>query len=249
MAKGKIDFNRQIGLYPNADNEKEYLRTIRHIELLFSGKKSVILKELERDMKRAAKAQSFEEADMLKKRMFALRHIQDIALIKERDRIHRDDRTIRFEAYDIAHISGTSMVGVMTVVESGEMQKSEYRKFKINTVSGSNDPKALGEVIERRLGHDEWPMPQYIVVDGSTPQKNAVERILKSHGMHIPVMAVVKDEHHRPKKILGPSTMVSAHEREILLANAEAHRFAINYHRNLRSKSMRMSGGHSQDLA
>lgn len=236
MKKGKIDFNRQIGLYPGEMDKKYYERTIRHIELFFEGKTDAIIKDLEKEMRRAAKQLKFEEAGIYKKRIFALTHIQDIALIKERDREYRDEKRFRIEAYDVAHIAGTDMVGVMTVVEGGEMARSEYRKFKIKTVSGANDPKALAEVLERRLGHAEWSMPQCIVVDGNAIQKKRAEKVLHDQGIHIPVVAVVKDEHHRPKNILGPQSLVKRYERDILQANAEAHRFSIGYHRNLRSK-------------
>lgn len=234
MAKGKIIFNRQIGLYPSEDSKKEYLRTIRHIELLFEGKKQTLLRQLERDMKAHAKKREFEQAGELKRQIFSLNHIQDVALIKERDRIHRDDRTVRIEAYDIAHMSGKDMVGVMTVVEGGEPQRSEYRKFKIKTVSGANDPAALAEVLSRRLEHTEWPMPQAIVMDGGTVQQRRAESVLRDAGVHIPVLAVTKDEYHRPKKLLGPQNLIELYERDIVLANAEAHRFAIGYHRKKR---------------
>ncbi|MBX9906382.1 GIY-YIG nuclease family protein [Patescibacteria group bacterium] len=237
MASGKINFNRQIGIYPDNTSKEDYQKTIRHIELLFEGKKNTILKELERDMKRYAKERKFEEAGVVKKKIFALTHIQDVALIKERDRVYRDDRTIRVEAYDVAHLSGTSMVGVMTVVESGEPDKASYRKFKIQTVIGANDTAALAEILNRRLGHTEWPLPQCIVVDGGVAQKKRAESVLNTAGVHIPVVAVVKDEHHRPKRILGPQSLVSSLESDIILANAEAHRFGIGYHRDLRKKS------------
>lgn len=238
MARGKIDFNRQIGLYPANMSKEEYVRTIRHIELFFQGKTDSVLKDLERQMKLYARQQKFEEALLIKKKIFALTHIQDVALIKERDREYRDEKSFRIEAYDVAHIAGTDMVGVMTVVEGGELQRSEYRKFKIKTVTGANDPKALEEVLVRRLGHSEWLLPQCIVVDGNTIQKNRAEKVLKKVGIHIPVVAVVKDEHHRPKKLLGPQNLVQLYERDILQANAEAHRFSIGYHRTLRSKGM-----------
>lgn len=234
MERGKITFNRQIGLYPSLESTEEYLRNIRHIELLFNGKKKTILKELEREMKRYAREERFEEAEAAKRKMFALTHIQDVALIKERDRVHRDDRRVRIEAYDIAHLGGTSMVGVMTVVERGEVARSEYRTFKIKTLQRSNDPAALAEVIERRLAHTEWQLPQVIVVDGGVAQKRRAESVLSTVGVHIPVVSVVKDEHHRPKKILGPQNIIDLYERDIILANAESHRFALGFHRKIR---------------
>jgi len=234
LLKGKIDFNRQIGLYPDSTARDEYVRTIRHIKLFFEGKKQQIIKELEKEMLRQAKSEKFEEANVIKKRIFALQHIQDIALIKDESRIYRDEKRIRIEAYDIAHMDGKDMVGVMTVVEGGEVAKGEYRKFKIKNYQNANDPGALREILERRLQHEDWTFPQIIVVDGSTAQKNAAERELRSAGKVIPVVAVVKDERHRPTRLIGPANLLKIHQHAILLANAESHRFAITYHRKKR---------------
>ena len=231
FARGKIDFNRQIGLYPDQQNRKEYLRTIRHIKLFFEGKKHKILAELAHDMMSAAKAEKFEEANRLKKKIFALNHIQDIALIKTEHHVYRDEKSVRIEAYDIAHLAGKDMVGVMTVVESGEANKNEYRKFKIKTLTDANDPAALREVLRRRLEHTEWPYPHIIVADGNIIQKNAIEGVLKEFNISIPVVAVVKDDRHKASRLMGPEMLLKQHKLEVLLANAEAHRFAINYFR------------------
>lgn len=236
LSKGKIDFNRQIGLYPDQVTKEEYRRTIRHIKLFFEAKKHTIIKELEKDMMTAAKAEKFEEANQIKKRIFALTHIQDIALIKDDARVYRDEKRIRIEAYDIAHASGTHMVGVMTVIESGQTEKSEYRKFKIAGFDKANDPGALKEVLERRFKHPEWSFPQIIVVDGNAVQKRAAELVLRSYGLMIPVVGVVKNEKHKPTRLIGQADILKKHKDAILLANAEAHRFAITYHRNKRRK-------------
>ncbi len=240
LAKGSINFNRQIGLYPEQTSKKEYLKTIRHIRLFFQGKKQQIIAELRAEMMQLAAEEAFEAANQIKRRIFALEHIQDIALIKDDARIYRDDKNIRIEAYDVAHISGTDMVGVMTVVEGGEPKHAEYRKFKIKSVTGSNDPAALQEVLDRRLAHPEWPYPQVIVVDGSTAQKNVAEHTLRKCGAMIPVVAVVKDDKHRPLRIIAAKKLKTQYETAILLANAEAHRFAVAYHRAKRSKRMRL---------
>jgi len=237
LAKGSIDFNRQIGLYPDKQTKASYQKTIRHIKLFFEGKKMQILKELERDMLQLAKEERFEEAATVKRRMFALTHIQDVALIKNDNLQYRDEKRIRIEAYDVAHLQGKDMVGVMVVIEGGEPAKSEYRKFKIASLAGANDPAALREVLDRRLKHTEWPLPQLLVVDGALAQKNVAERTIKDFGLVIPVVAVVKDDRHRPSRLLGLSTLISRHQSAILLANAESHRFAIKYHRQKRSKN------------
>lgn len=236
LDKGKVNFNRQIGLYPEIQSKAEYARTLRHIKLFFQGKKQQIIKELERDMMKHAKLEEFEEANVLKKRIFALTHIQDIALIKADSKIYRDEKRVRIEAYDIAHMGGKDMVGVMTVLESGEPAKSEYRKFKINDFDKANDPGALKEVLTRRLAHPEWPYPQLIVVDGSTAQKNALELVLRQHTVLIPVVGVVKDERHKPIRLIGQKKLLDLHKQSILLANSESHRFAIAYHREKRRK-------------
>ncbi|MCA9364060.1 GIY-YIG nuclease family protein [Candidatus Kaiserbacteria bacterium] len=235
FARGSIDFNRQIGLYPNTTSQKEYARTIRHIRLLFEGKKGTIITELEKEMHTCAKKQLFEKAHVLKRRIQALAHIQDIALVKRDVRRYRDGKHMRIEAYDVAHHGGTDMVGVMTVVEAGKIAKDEYRRFKITSVTKSNDTAALGEILERRLAHHEWPLPQLIVVDGGVAQKRAAERVLTRVSLTVPVVGVVKDERHRPKKIIGVHKIMTDFHDLILLANAEAHRFAITYHRNKRS--------------
>jgi excinuclease UvrABC nuclease subunit len=234
LAKGTLDFNRQIGLYPDGVTKAEYARTIRHIRYFFEGKKEAVIKDLERDMMRHAKREEFEQASILKKRVFALRHIQDVSLMKDDFRVHKDDKGIRIEAYDVAHMGGKDMVGVMTVVEGRETAPGDYRKFIIRDCEGSNDPKALREVLTRRFNHPEWKFPDLIVVDGSTAQKNAAERVLRQRDLLIPVVGVVKDEKHRPKRIIGPQKLIEEHERSIILANGESHRFAITFHRTKR---------------
>lgn len=236
VTKGKIDFNRQIGLYPEAGDKAAYQKTIRHLRLFFEGKKRQLITELEKDMMMAAKAEAFEEAAVIKKKIFALEHIQDIALIQDDRKMYRDERTVRIEAYDVAHMAGQDMVGVLTVVEGEQPQPAEYRKFKINSVQASNDPAALKEILTRRLNHPEWPFPQVIVVDGAAAQKNVAERVLRTHGLVIPVAAVTKDERHKPIRVVAPKKLKEQYEQQILLANAEAHRFAINYHRSKRGK-------------
>ncbi len=238
LGKGKINFNRQIGLYPNETDQATYQKTIKHIRLFFEGKKQQIIKELEKEMWLAAKQEQFEEANQIKKRIFALQHIQDIALVKDSNRIYRDQNSARIEAYDVAHLGGADMVGVMTVIEGGELRKSEYRKFKINSIDRSNDPGALKEILQRRLSHPEWPYPQIIVVDGSTAQKNAAEFVLKKAGVVIPVVAVVKDDRHKPIRIIASKKLIEQFQMDILHANAEAHRFSLSYHREKRNKPL-----------
>src|SRR5581483_7571966 len=238
-------FNASIGLCPGvcsgAINKTEYRKLLRRIVLLFEGKKTMLIKSLERDMKLVAKEEKFEEAARLRKQLFALQHIQDISLIKDEYKKPITEGSMgsyRIEAYDVAHLRGSAAVGVMTVVEDGTTNKNEYRKFKLRATKAGDDAGGLREILSRRLGHDEWPMPRLIVVDGSTAQLNAAESVLQNYGIRIPVVGVTKDEKHRPRDIKGDRETITTREREILLANAEAHRFAIGYHRRKRSSEM-----------
>lgn len=229
--KANLEFNRQIGRYPRGISHEEYLRNIRHIQLFLSGKKKQILKELEKEMKAAAKEERFEDAETIKRQLFSLTHIQDVALIK--DDLRRT-HGVRIEGYDVAHTSGKEVVGVMTVVVDGELEKKEYRKFILNSQE-NNDVAGLKELLERRFSHSEWEYPKVIVVDGGTAQKNAALKTLDMMGLQIPVVAVTKDEYHRPKKI-SPMPQISIPETDIILVNAEAHRYAISFHRSRRDK-------------
>ena len=243
--KPKACFNHQVGLCPGvcdgSISKTEYRKIIRRIVLLFSGKKVELVKSLERDMKLAAKEERFEEAARLRSQVFALNHIQDVSLIKDEYRspsLGLGTASTRIEAYDVAHLGGSSHVGVMVVVENGMPLKNDYRKFKLRQATPGDDPGSLKEILSRRLGHDEWPMPRIIAVDGSTAQINAAEAVLKEYGVMIPVVGVVKDEKHRPRDIRGNRDLIKGRERDILLANSEAHRFAIGYHRADRNRQM-----------
>ncbi len=244
---GKPCFNRHIGLCPGVCSgeitKTEYRKIIKRITLLFQGKKNVLLKNLERDMKLAAKREQFEEAARLRGQVFALNHIQDVSLIKdEYRRLDTSGTHNRIEAYDAAHLGGTAAVGVMVVVQSGLAQKAEYRLFHIKEAKAGDDVGALREILSRRLGHTEWPYPRVIVIDGSTGQINGAKKVLQEFSLSIPLVGVVKDEKHRPRAIRGLNELLLANpalgitECDVLLANSEAHRFAIGHHRKLRSR-------------
>lgn len=241
--RNKPCFNAQIGLCPGPCagwiSKREYRKIIKHLKLFFEAKKSDLIKSLEKEMKNLAKEERFEEAEKVKRQIFALDHIQDVALIKA-DLSENSSDQFRIEAYDIAHMSGKSAVGVMTVVSDGELDKSQYRKFKIK-LDKNDDTANLREVLERRFAHEDWRFPDLIVVDGGTGQINAAKKVLEKYGLHhIGLSSVVKDDRHKAKEVIGSKQYVEKYEKAILLANAEAHRFAIGYHRKLRNKGFRI---------
>ncbi len=262
-SKNYLEFYKQISLIPDLNDRQMYLQNIKNIKLFFSGKKQKIFRNLKKEMKSYAKGREFEKAGEIKRQLFALQHINDIALIKadgftgnkisdpapffgriEGDKAGPSDAKIslpaspfRIESYDIAHMSGKNMVGAMTVVENNNAVKSEYKKFKIRTQTGSNDAGALTEVLSRRFNHTEWAFPGLIVVDGGTAQLNTAKKVLKNMNINIPVVSVVKDDKHKPKAIMGDKDMIKKYKSGILLSNNEAHRFAIAYHKNMRGKN------------
>ena len=249
LSKGKPCFNYQIGLCPGVCvgdiSSSEYKKNINNVRLFFQGKKDKIISNLEKQRDSYSKKLNFEEADKTQKKIDALRHIKDISLLKNNDFESfessifkkKEIRNIfRIEGYDISHLSGSSVVGVFSVVENNETKKNDYRKFKVKNNPGINDTKALEEILSRRMNHKEWKFPNIIVVDGGVAQKNVVTLLLKKLKKDIPVVAVVKDKNHRPYRYLGNEDLIKKHKKGIVLANMEAHRFAVSYHRFLREK-------------
>lgn len=243
--KCKPCFNRQIGFCPGVCSgeigKSDYAKTIRNLKQLFSGNFKGLKRQLARDMKVAAKNENFEAASELRRQIGVLEHVRDVSLIKDEQRIAfggpSSVRGSRIEAYDVAHTSGTETVAVMTVVEDGAPAKNEYRKFKIRSAK-NDDVAALKEALSRRLSHPEWPLPRIFVVDGGKGQVRAAKSILEGAGIVIPIVGVVKNQFHKPERLIGDQKVIQAHERDILLANSEAHRYGIGWHRTRLRRAM-----------
>lgn len=246
----QIEFNTQISQYPqssisapigqNMEQARMYKKSIRNIKLLLAGRGKELRRELVSEMCEAAREERFEDATVARRQLFALNHIQDVSLIKDENRYPQDDaiassRGYRIEAYDTAHLSGTNAIGVMAVVIDGAPVKKEYRTFRIRGVKKNDDIASLKEVLSRRLNHPEWQFPKVIVVDGGKMQKNAAEKVLAELEIKIPVVAVIKDERHRPREVIG-ARAAGVSEADTVLANAEAHRFSLSRHRRARSR-------------
>lgn len=214
----------------------QYKNNIKNLKLFFQGKKKSVITNLKKEMFFYAKKKEFEKAGEIKKRLFTLKHINDVALIKDDNIVPKSAFSFRIEAYDIAHLSGKNMVGVMTVIENGELAKNEYKKFIVRTQESSNDTGALEEVLSRRLRHIEWGLPNLVVMDGSTAQINIAKSVLNRYQFKIPVVSVVKDDKHKVKAIIGDESLIKDYKKNILLINSEAHRFAIAFHKKRRGK-------------
>lgn len=238
--QAKIEFNKQIKQYPGTIDAKEYKKTIRNVELFLAGKGKLLRTKLEREMKAAAKAERFEDAATTRRELYALDHVQDVSLIKDElvEQARAQTAYGRIEAYDTAHLGGTNAIGVMTVLEDGEVSKKDYRTFKIRGVKKNDDIASLKELLTRRFSHTEWPFPRAIVVDGGATHKKAAETVLKELRISIAVSAVVKDERHRPREVIG-AQRARIGETDAVLANSEAHRFSLAKHRAARTKDLR----------
>ena len=155
---------------------------------------------------------------------------------------------VRMEAYDISNISGFESVGSMVVYEKGRPKRSDYRKFKIRWVQGPNDYASMEEVLTRRFTHENngefdsfARLPDLILMDGGRGQVNIALKVLGNLGISIPVCGMVKDDHHRTRGLYYDNVEIpidtsSEGFRLITRIQDEAHRFAIEYHRSLRSK-------------
>ena len=188
-----------------------------------------------------------------------------MVLDKDRERIKREEgRTIgavheveewlglkginRMEAFDISNISGFESVGSMVVYEKGRPKRSDYRKFRIKSVQGPNDYASMEEVLTRRFTHEtssEYDsfsiMPDLLLMDGGRGQVNIALGVLNKLGLQIPVCGMVKDDHHRTRGLYYNNIEIPIETncegfRLITRIQDEAHRFAIEYHRSLRSK-------------
>ena len=199
-----------------------------------------------------------------------------MVLAQDREKIKREEgRTIgalkeieqlldmkglnRVEAYDISNTSGFESVGSMIVYEKGKPKRSDYRKFKLRTVSGPDDYASMYEVLTRRFTHGMREMeemeekdlseeygsftrfPDLIMMDGGRGQVNIALKVLEELHLNIPVCGMVKDDNHRTRGLYYHNVEIpidrgSEGFKLITRIQDEAHRFAIEYHRSLRSK-------------
>lgn len=170
-----------------------------------------------------------------------------IGAVKEIAQLLGLERLNRIEAFDISNISGFESVGSMIVYEKGKPKRSDYRKFKIKWVKGANDYASMEEVLTRRFNRALEDsegftcLPDLIMMDGGRGQVNIALKVMETLDISIPVCGMVKDDHHRTRGLYFnnlelPIDRSSEGFKMITRMQDEAHRFAIEYHRLLRSK-------------
>ncbi len=188
-----------------------------------------------------------------------------IGAVKEIAEVLQIDHIARMEAFDISNISGFENVGSMVVYEKGKPKRSDYRKFKIKTVSGPDDYACMKEVLTRRFRHGmeeakeletksltrEYgsftKFPDILLMDGGKGQVNIALQVLEELHLTIPVCGMVKDDNHRTRGLYFQNTEITLDRNSegfklLTRIQDEAHRFAIEYHRSLRSKEQVRSG-------
>lgn len=249
--------------YQNDGVKKDYQKTIAQIKKLLSGKSHTLLRELTREMTKFSKIQKYEQANAEKARIQKLEYITT-TYHKPQEFLERptlvDDLTLkrledlknvldlsklpkRIECYDISNISGTLATGSMVVATSGKIDKGGYRKFRIKFKHTPDDFEMIREVIARRIKND-WPQPDLMIIDGGRGQLNAALTIINRYKYQTKVISLAKrlEEIYTPDKDLPIRLPKESPARQLAQTlRDEAHRFAITYHRLLRSKNLLQS--------
>lgn len=285
--KHKCLYNH-LGLCPcpptftTPDEKKEYKKILNHLIDFLEGQTQKVVKDLEKERDVYTKDEKFERAGKIQKQLDAIAfvtqpfhhpfeyqtnpHLRTDLRQKELESLQKllcehgviIDLPTRIECYDNSNFQGTNATSSMVVLTNGEIDKSQYRKFKVKGVKGPNDFATMQEVLTRRLKHTEWPYPQLFIVDGGKGQVSVAKEVLEEFYKRHPQLRRF-GEANTESGVSGSLPLVGLAKREetiitsdmqeihiskhspalqlIMRIRDEAHRFAITYHRKLRSKN------------
>ncbi len=213
------------------------------IKIPAKGDKSMLIKMIKKNALEILEKGSQRIKKNLDESMQAVEELKDLLELNE--------APLRIEAYDISNIQGVESVGSMVVFERGLPSKSNYRRFRIKTVKGPNDYKSMEEVLERRINRGLAQsdingfnkMPDLILIDGGKGQTGIAEEVIYNFGLNIPICGMIKDDKHTTRGLIYRNREIELSKdnkvyRLIYRIQEEAHRFAIDYHRNLRDKTL-----------
>lgn len=242
-----------------------YRKNILRLRDILMGKSTAVIRQMNRSLSLYISSESYEEASFLQKQIHALNmmlaHRYSSGSDIQSEEVPADDRgriringlknileqffpdikkLNRIECVDISHTFGTYAAGSIIVFSQGLPNTSEYRRFRIRGLLRQNDVAMMREVISRRLTHKDWPLPDLFVVDGGKAQVQAVLSILEQNELNIPTIGLAK---HYEDIVLKDSSsfrtirILPAHPALHLLMHLrdEAHRFAVFYHRRMRT--------------
>ena len=230
----------------------EYGEIIERIKMFLLSRYEALINNLSEKMKKESGVRNYEEAAKIRDQLNALSAIAagakiparagDRGLEELKDILKLDGLPLRIEAFDISNIGGREATGSMVSFYKAEEDKNNYRRFRIKTVSASNDYAMLGEIIRRRytgLIKERLPFPDLILIDGGKGQLHAAKEVLDSLGLKISLISIAKKEEElytlgkaRPLRLKNNSAAL----RLIQHIRDESHRFAIKYHRFLRKR-------------
>lgn len=255
-------FYYHLGLCPGACvrliTQKDYMKIINRFSKFLEGKKQELLEELTNEMEQYSKDLKFEDASRIKKTIEGINYItaptkianylanpnflEDLNQnsLKELQRVlNLPELPVRIEAYDISNFQGKEASGSMVVLTNGDIDKSQYRRFKIKISGKPNDVGMHKEMMQRRLTHPEWPLPQLILVDGGRGQSCAYAEVCNQKGVIVPVFGLAKRMEwiYPPKGEVRKLPKRSLALRLLQKIRDESHRFAITYHKKLRQKA------------
>jgi len=251
-------------VFAGIEFQKEYKANVRHIIDFLNGNTKKIIQDLENERDILSQNEKFEKAELTQNKIKAIelitgpfyktkfdpeinpnltddlreKELTELANVLQKNNIPIKNPD-RIECFDISNISGTNSVGSMVTFINGEKDSDWYRKFKVRSLNTPNDFAMMEEVLSRRLKHPEWPFPDLLIVDGGKGQVSTAVKVMQNLKLNIPIIGLAKRE----------ETIVTSNLQEISLnKNApalkllmrirdEAHRFAITYHRKLRSKT------------
>jgi len=258
----RADLDAHIGLSPApGTTSDEYKATLRKLVRYFEGGRKTLAKEIEKEMRSAAKDQDFETAARLRNRLRDLAELQRKIMFGDREfmDISKDralsDLTgllnlpkipVRIEGYDISHMGGVDVVASMVVFTNGVSDRAEYRKFKVS--ERNNDTGNMREVITRRLKHlKDWGKPDLVLIDGGVGQVNAVADLLRAE--NIPFVGRNKSGDHgrnaRVQLVLPGKEIAiesGSHLAKLIARiDDESHRFAVSYHTVLKRRKQTAS--------
>lgn len=256
-------FYFHLGLCPGACvgliNKGAYNKILGRFSKFLEGGKEELVEELAREMQQSAKQEKFEDAAKIKKMIDGISYLTQtnrtsfylenpnfledetkLALKQLQKDLNLKNLPKRIECYDVSNIQGKDATGSLVVLTNGEIDKSQYRKFKIKMSGRPNDVGMIREIIRRRLTHPEWFTPDLVLVDGGRGQARAAKLETGSWKLEIPVFGLAK----RMEWLYPPAgEIIKLPKRSLSLKllqkiRDEAHRFAVSYHRKLRDKHL-----------
>ena len=262
----RICLYNHLGLCPCPEvvEDKGYKKNILHIVTFLKGNTKKVLKNLEKERNVLSKLEEFEKAEVLQRKIDAINYVTSAAYEKfdyklspnlDEDIRYREllelkvcllkhnvqiNNLNRIECFDISNISGTNATGSMVVFVNRHKDLSQYRRFKIKYVQNVPDDFAMmQEVLQRRMRHTEWKMPDLIIVDGGKGQVSSALEVLKENNLDIALIGLAKREEIIITSDFEEIKLPKDSEalKLIMRIRDEAHRFAITYHKKIRSKA------------